>query len=218
MLNVGDLAPAFHLGTDSGKKFSSAGLKGTRYVLYFYPKDDTPGCTKEACGFRDNLPAFDKLGVPVFGVSADDENRHAKFAKKYGLNFPLLSDPDHVLLDAYGVWVEKSLYGRKYFGILRSTFVVGRDGRIEHVWDKVNTNTHADDVMAYLSGQPAVAAKPAAKKAAAPAKKVAAKKTATKKVALKKAAAKKVVAKKAPAKKAARKPAARKTVAPARKR
>ena len=169
MLKIGDAAPAFSLASDDGHIVSSASLKGQRYVLYFYPKDDTPGCTKEACAFRDNLPAFGKLGVPVFGLSADDEKSHAKFVKKYGLNFPLLSDPDHELLEAYGAWVEKNMYGRKYMGIQRSTFVIGGNGKIEQVWEKVSPETHAEEVMAYLRGK-----KPAAKKA--PAKKAATKK------------------------------------------
>jgi len=151
MLKTGDRAPAFSLASDDGHIVTSASLKGQRYVLYFYPKDDTPGCTKEACGFRDNLPKFSKLGVPVFGLSADDENRHAKFVTKYSLNFPLLSDPDHELLEAYGAWVEKNLYGRKYMGIQRSTFVVGGNGKIEQVWEKVSPEKHAGEVLAWLS-------------------------------------------------------------------
>ena len=179
LLQIGAPAPTFSLASDDGLIVSSAALKGQRYVLYFYPKDDTPGCTKEACAFRDNLPKFSKLGVPVFGVSADDEKKHAKFVKKYSLNFPLLSDPDHELLEAYGAWVEKSLYGRKYMGIQRSTFVIGGNGKIEQVWEKVSPETHADEVLAYLGGN--LAAK------AAPAKKVAAKKAPAKKAAAKKA-------------------------------
>jgi len=163
LLQIGDRAPAFSLASDDGLIVSSASLKGQRYVLYFYPKDDTPGCTKEACGFRDHLPAFSKLGVPVFGVSADDEKSHAKFVKKYGLNFPLLSDPDHELIEAYGAWVEKSLYGRKYMGIQRSSFVIGGNGKLEQVWEKVSPETHAEEVMAYLGGKP-VAKKAATKK------------------------------------------------------
>ena len=167
MLQAGDTAPAFSLSSDSGKTVSSASLKGQRYLLYFYPKDDTPGCTKEACAFRDNLPAFEKLGVPVFGLSADDEKSHARFVKKYGLNFPLLSDPGHELLEAYGAWVEKNMYGRKYFGVQRSTFVIDGHGKIEQVWPKVSPEGHAEAVMAYLSGKPAPAKKTAARKAAA---------------------------------------------------
>jgi peroxiredoxin Q/BCP len=175
MLQAGDVAPAFSLASDGGRRVDSKSLKGRRHVIYFYPKDDTPGCTREACAFRDKLPAFAKLDVPVFGVSADETKAHDKFVHKYGLNFPLLSDPEHKLLDAYGVWVEKSLYGRKYFGIQRSTFVVDARGRIEKVWEKVSPDSHAEEVMAYLKGM------------AAPAKKAVAKKGATKKAAAKKA-------------------------------
>ena len=151
MLKIGDRAPSFSLASDDGSIVSSAALKGQRYVLYFYPKDDTPGCTKEACAFRDNLPKFSKLGVPVFGLSADDEKKHAKFVQKYALNFPLLSDPDHELLEAYGAWVEKNMYGRKYMGIQRSTFVINAKGKIEQVWEKVSPEKHAAEVLAWLS-------------------------------------------------------------------
>jgi len=205
MLKPGDIAPAFSLTNDSGQVVSSAQLKGQRYVLYFYPKDDTPGCTKEACAFRDNLPAFGKLGVPVYGLSADDGKSHAKFVKKYALNFPLLSDPDHALLDKYGAWVEKNMYGRTYFGVQRSTFVIGANGRIEFAWPKVSMNGHAEDGLATLTGGRMAAGnsatKPAVKKAAAtpaPAKKAA--KKAASKVAAKKPAAGKATAKKTPAK------------------
>ena len=151
MLKIGDRAPNFSLASDDGSVVSSAALKGQRYVLYFYPKDDTPGCTKEACAFRDNLPKFSKLDVPVFGLSADDEKKHAKFVQKYALNFPLLSDPDHELLEAYGAWVEKNMYGRKYMGIQRSTFVINAKGKIEQVWEKVSPEKHAEEVLAWLS-------------------------------------------------------------------
>ncbi|MFT3807579.1 MAG: thioredoxin-dependent thiol peroxidase [Arenimonas sp.] len=215
MLKIGDKAPDFSLSSDTGHIIGSDSLKGQRYVLYFYPKDETPACTREACAFRDNLPGFGELSVPVFGVSADEEKRHAKFVHKYSLNFPLLSDPDHELIEAYGVWVEKSLYGRKYMGIARCTFVVDARGRIEQTWDKVSVDTHAADVLAYLGGEPvaATAAKPAKKANAKPAvAKKAAKKTGKKRAAAKpaktKAAAKKAPVKKASTKKAAtRKPA-----------
>jgi len=157
MLRIGDRAPSFSLASGSGETISSAHLKGQRYVLYFYPKDDTPGCTREACAFRDNLPAFETLGVPVLGLSADSDRAHAKFAGKYGLNFPLLSDPEHMLLEAYGAWVEKSMYGRKYMGIQRSTFVIGSNGKIEQVWEKVSPDSHAGEVLAWLSTKPAAA-------------------------------------------------------------
>lgn len=151
-LKPGDKAPDFHLPRDGGDVVSLASFAGRKLVLYFYPKDDTSGCTKEACSFRDRLPDFGKLGVPVFGVSPDDAKAHAKFVKKYALNFPLLVDPDKQLLQAYGVWAEKSMYGRTYMGVLRATFIVGADGRIEKVWPKVKPEGHADEVLAALNG------------------------------------------------------------------
>ncbi|MEO6171812.1 MAG: thioredoxin-dependent thiol peroxidase, partial [Arenimonas sp.] len=169
MLKIGDAVPDFHLNNEDGNTISNAGLEGQRFVLYFYPKDDTPGCTKEACGFRDNLPAFDKLKVPVFGISADDEKAHGKFVKKYNLNFSLLADPDHATCDAFGTWVEKSMYGRKYFGIQRATFVISGKGKVEQVWEKVSPEGHAEEVVAYLNGT-SLPKKESVKKAA-PAKK-----------------------------------------------
>jgi peroxiredoxin Q/BCP len=165
MLKAGDAAPSFKLAANGGRSFDSDSLMGRRYLLYFYPKDNTPGCTREACGFRDAMPGFDKLGVPVFGVSADKVPAHDRFALKHGLNFPLLADPDHELIEAYGVWVEKSLYGRKYFGVARSTFLVGADGKIEMAWEKVSPDSHAAEVREYLAG--IVPKAKAAKKAAA---------------------------------------------------
>jgi thioredoxin-dependent peroxiredoxin len=198
MLSKGNKAPSFNLLDDRGQAINSAALKGQRYVLYFYPKDDTPGCTKEACGFRDNLPAFTQSKVKIFGVSADSQAAHEKFVRKYGLNFPLLADTEHKLIKAYGVWVEKSMYGKKYMGIARSTFVINGDGVVEQVWEKVSPEQHAQEVHAYLSSKatPALAAaKPAVKKAAV--KKASAKKPAAKASTAKKAPAKKSVAKKA---------------------
>jgi thioredoxin-dependent peroxiredoxin len=152
MLQAGDAVPDFSAESDSAGTISAAALRGQRYVIYFYPKDDTPGCTKEACAFRDNLPHFQGLGVPVFGVSADDAKAHGKFVSKYQLNFPLLIDPEKKLLEAFGVWVEKKNYGRSYFGIQRSTFVVDATGTIEKVWPKVKAEGHAEQVLAYLQG------------------------------------------------------------------
>lgn len=205
MLKIGDAVPDFHLNNEDGNTISNAGLEGQRFVLYFYPKDDTPGCTKEACGFRDNLPAFDKLSVPVFGISADDEKAHGKFVKKYNLNFSLLADPDHTTCDAFGTWVEKSMYGRKYFGIQRATFVIAANGKIEKVWGKVSPEGHAEEVLAFLSGSAAVKAGKPTK--AAKASKVVTKKTAAKTVPAKKLAVNKTIVKKAPAKKPAAKKA-----------
>jgi peroxiredoxin Q/BCP len=153
MLQTGDAAPSFQLAGSGGRTVDSATLKGRRHVIYFYPKDDTPGCTREACAFRDTLPAFEKLDVLVFGISADAVQAHDKFVRKHELNFPLLADPEHKLLDGYGVWVEKSMYGRNYFGIQRSTFVVDAKGKIEKVWEKVSPDSHAEEVLAYLAGK-----------------------------------------------------------------
>lgn len=215
MLSIGAAAPNFHLNNEENKTISNVGLEGQRFVLYFYPKDDTPGCTKQACGFRDNLPAFNKLNVPVFGISADDEKTHGKFVKKYNLNFSLLADPEHKTCEAFGVWVEKNMYGKKYFGIQRSTFVIAGNGKIEQVWAKVSPEGHAEEVLAYLNNgaakktavvKKAVVVQAPAKKAPSKkiaTKKVAAKKVITKKTPVKKAVLKKAIAKKAPVKKAA---------------
>jgi peroxiredoxin Q/BCP len=177
MLKPGDAMPDFSLLDERGEVVTRSGLRGRRFLLYLYPKDDTPGCTREACAFRDAMPAFGKLGVPVYGLSADAVERHRKFAGKYDLNFPLLSDPDLSLVKTLGAWVEKSLYGRKYFGIARCTFLVGPRGRIEQVWEKVAPDTHAEEVRRWLAGETVpAAAKPAASPAARAAPKAAAKK------------------------------------------
>ncbi len=153
MLQIGDLVPEFSLNTDGGKTVSSADLKGRRYVLYFYPKDDTPGCTTEACSFRDNLPAFNATSVEIFGVSADSGAAHDKFVKKFSLNFALISDPSRGLIEGMGVWIEKSMYGKKYMGIARATFVVDAAGTVEKIWEKVSPAGHAEQVLAYLAGE-----------------------------------------------------------------
>jgi peroxiredoxin Q/BCP len=145
-LDVGSRAPAFKLKDQSGKELSSASLAGSPYVLYFYPKDDTTGCTKEACGFRDSHRSFGRL-ARVIGVSPDSEASHARFAQKYGLPFTLLADPDKTLADAYGVWVKKQNYGREYMGIARSTFLVDADGVIQKAWRGVRVDGHVDAVL-----------------------------------------------------------------------
>jgi peroxiredoxin Q/BCP len=165
MLKVGDKVPAFSLMSDTMGEVKSSALQGQRYVLYFYPKDDTPGCTKEACSFRDNLPKFQNVGVPIYGVSIDDVKAHGKFTKKFALNFPLLADPERKLIDGMGLWVEKSMYGRTYMGTARATFVVGPNGKVEHVWEKVTPEGHAEEVLAYLQGDAAGAAAEGAPKA-----------------------------------------------------
>jgi len=146
-LEVGDKAPSFNLPTDGGGNISLNDLKGETVILYFYPKDDTPGCTKEACGFRDSLPDFSKAKAKVIGVSKDPVKKHDKFKEKYELTFPLASDEDGKVCEAYGTWVEKSMYGRKYMGIERSTFVIDGKGVIRDVWRKVKVPGHADDVL-----------------------------------------------------------------------
>lgn len=147
---VGSKAPAFKLSDDAGNIVSLSDFKGKKVVLYFYPKDSTPGCTTEACDFRDNLNRLTKSGAVVLGLSADSVESHRKFKEKQGLNFPLLSDPDHKALDAYGVWQEKSLYGRKFMGIVRSTFIIDGDGKIAKVFPKVKVAGHVDEVLAAL--------------------------------------------------------------------
>lgn len=147
-VNAGDNAPDFKLPTDGGGELSLSAFNGSKVVLYFYPKDDTSGCTKEAMGFRDALPAFETAGTRVIGVSKDSVARHDKFKAKYDLDFPLVSDEDGSLCEAYGVWVEKSMYGRKYMGIERSTFLIDGDGRIARVWRKVKIPGHVQEVLA----------------------------------------------------------------------
>ena len=149
-LKTGDKAPNFTMPATGGGTVSLADFKGKPFVLYFYPKDDTSGCTAEACDFRDNIAQFKKIGTPVVGVSKDDIASHEKFAKKYDLNFPLASDTDGSVCDAYGTWGEKSMYGRKYMGIDRATFVIDGSGRIAHIWRKVKVTDHVKDVMAVL--------------------------------------------------------------------
>jgi thioredoxin-dependent peroxiredoxin len=147
MLTPGQKAPSFSLASDSGETISLAGLKGKKVVLYFYPKDDTSGCTVEACEFRDSWPAVRKAGAVVLGVSPDDVTSHVKFKKKFGLPFPLLADPDHAVAERYGVWGEKSMYGRKYLGIHRTTFVIDEEGRIVKVFERVKPKGHAGEVL-----------------------------------------------------------------------
>lgn len=145
-VDVGSIAPVFSMPATMIGKAESAKLKGRPYALYFYPKDDTPGCTAEACGFRDALPDFSKLGVTIIGVSKDSLASHEKFAKKFDLNFPLASDEDGSVCEAFGVWVEKSMYGRKYMGIERSTFLIDGKGVVRAVWRKVKVPGHVEEV------------------------------------------------------------------------
>lgn len=147
MLNEGDMAPDFELATDGGGSLKLSDLLGKRVVLYFYPKDDTSGCTKQACGFRDNQAALTGKNAIVIGVSPDGVASHDRFRDKYELNFPLLSDPDHSVANAYGAWGKKKMYGREYEGVLRSTFVIDADGRIEKVYTKVKAAENARQVL-----------------------------------------------------------------------
>jgi peroxiredoxin Q/BCP len=146
-LDVGDKAPSFTLPADGGGTVSLKDFKGKTLVLYFYPKDDTSGCTAEACAFRDALPDFSKVKADIIGISKDPAKKHDKFKAKYDLNFPLAADEDMKTCEAYGVWVEKSMYGRKYMGIERSTFLIDGKGVIRHVWRKVKVPGHAEAVL-----------------------------------------------------------------------
>jgi len=147
LLEVGDKAPAFKTTNQDGETVSLGDFKGKKLVLYFYPKDDTPGCTKEACSFRDGWAKFRKRGIAVLGVSTDDEKSHRKFIDKFSLPFPLLADTDRKIVNAYGVWGEKSLYGRKYMGTNRVTYLIDEKGKIAAVWPKVKPEDHADAVL-----------------------------------------------------------------------
>jgi peroxiredoxin Q/BCP len=149
-LKEGDIAPKFAVATNGGGKISLAGCKGQNVILYFYPKDDTPGCTKEACAFRDRFADFRKKGAVILGVSTDPVKAHDKFVEKFKLPFTLLADVDREIVEAYGVWGEKSFMGRKYLGTHRVTFLIGPDGRIKKIWPQVKPEEHAAEVLAAL--------------------------------------------------------------------
>jgi peroxiredoxin Q/BCP len=150
MLKAGDPAPEFSLPSGDGETVSLRALRGRKVVLYFYPKDDTPGCTKEACSFRDNISRLKRTGAALFGVSPDTAASHRKFTEKYELPFPLLSDAEKEVAKVYGVWKEKSFMGRKYMGIERTTFIIDEQGRIAHVFPKVKVLGHTEEVLAQL--------------------------------------------------------------------
>jgi peroxiredoxin Q/BCP len=154
MLKPGSRAPAFSLLSDEGEPVALRDLKGRKVVLYFYPRDDTSGCTTEACEFRDRWEAVQAAGAVVLGVSPDGVASHQRFKAKYRLPFPLLADTDHAVAEAYGAWGEKSMYGRKYHGVIRSTFILDEDGRIQAVFPKVRPRGHAGEVLAALRGPP----------------------------------------------------------------
>ena len=147
MLKEGDIAPEFSSKDQNGNPVKLSDHKGKKVVLYFYPKDDTPGCTKEACSFRDADDVYKTKSIKVFGVSTDDEKSHQKFISKFQLPFDLLADTDKSIVESYGVWGEKSMYGKKYMGTNRKTFLIGEDGRIAKIFDKVNVDEHADEVL-----------------------------------------------------------------------
>ena len=150
LIDPGKKAPAFSLNDQHGKTHRLADYAGRPVVLYFYPKDDTPGCTKEACAFQDNLPKFKTNKAAVLGVSVLDETSKAKFAAKYALTFPLLADADHAVAEKYGAWQQKSLYGRSFMGIARTTYLIGPDGKVSQRWDHVKVDGHADAVLAEI--------------------------------------------------------------------
>jgi thioredoxin-dependent peroxiredoxin len=149
-LEAGTKAPEFTLPDQDGTPVSLEDFKGQRVLLYFYPADDTPGCTREACQFNDNLAGFQAAGVPVIGISRDDAASHQRFRNKYGLRFPLLTDADHAVMDAWGAWGEKTSYGRTSVGVLRSTFLLDEDGRVERAWHNVKADGHAATVLSQL--------------------------------------------------------------------
>lgn len=149
-LKEGDKAPTFTVATSGGGKISLADYKGQNVILYFYPKDDTPGCTKEACAFRDGFADFKKRGAVILGVSPDSVKKHDKFVEKFKLPFTLLADEDKAIANAYGVWGEKTFMGRKYMGVFRVTFLIGPDGKIKKIWPTVKPEEHAAEVLAAL--------------------------------------------------------------------
>jgi len=151
VVEEGKPAPDFELASDAGERVRLSDLRGTPVVLYFYPKDDTPGCTRQACDIRDAWGEFERAGAVVLGISPDGEDSHAKFKEKYGLPFPLLADTDHAVSEAYAVWKERTYGGRKFMGVERSTFVVAPDGTVARVMRDVDAKTHADDVLEVLA-------------------------------------------------------------------
>lgn len=152
-LQPGDKAPDFTLPTDGNAEITLSSLKGQKVIVYFYPKDDTSGCTKEACEFTENIAAFNKAKVQVIGISKDSVAKHDKFKEKYGLKFPLASDENSDVCETYGVWVEKSMYGKKYMGIERATFLIDENGKIEEIWRKVKVSGHVEAVLEAAQGK-----------------------------------------------------------------
>jgi peroxiredoxin Q/BCP len=151
LIDPGKKAPAFTLEDQSGTSHSLSDYSGQPLVIYFYPKDDTPGCTKESCAFQDNLPKFKKSNAAVLGISVLDTKSKARFASKYHLTFPLLADENHEVIDQYGAWQEKSNYGKTYMGVARTTYLIGPDGKVAKRWDRVNVDGHAEAVLAAVN-------------------------------------------------------------------
>jgi peroxiredoxin Q/BCP len=151
VLQIQDMAPDLSLPDDTGNDISLLNYRGKSVVLYFYPKDDTPGCTKQACTFTENLSRFNDLNVDVLGISKDSVQKHQKFKAKHNLNFPLLSDEHDQICEKYGVWKEKKMYGKKYMGIERTTFLINPEGKISYIWNKAKVNNHIEDILNTLS-------------------------------------------------------------------
>ena len=150
MIEIGEKAPLFTLSDSNGNDVSLESFRGQYVLVYFYPRDNTPGCTAEACSIRDNMPDFSSLGLTVLGISPDSAASHVKFIDKHGLNFTLLCDPDHSTMEKYGAYGEKVLYGKRSLGVIRSSFLIDREGNVAKVWKKVNTKTHGEDVKKAL--------------------------------------------------------------------
>jgi peroxiredoxin Q/BCP len=151
VIDKGDMAPDFTLPADDGSQVNLSSLRGKKVVLYFYPKDDTPGCTTQACGLREEMPRIEEENTVVLGVSPDSVESHKKFKQKFGLNFPLLADTEKKVAEAYGVWKSKSMYGKSFLGIERSTFIIDEEGRIQEAWRKVKPAGHAEKVLGAIS-------------------------------------------------------------------
>lgn len=150
MISIGSIAPDFQLQIDDGTNFKLSDYRGQKVIVYFYPKDNTPGCTTEACDFRESIQQFNKLNCKVIGISRDSVATHAKFKEKYNLNFPLGADEEGAVCQLYGVWVEKSMFGKKYFGINRATFLIDEEGIVKHIWPNVSVSSHIKDVLTVL--------------------------------------------------------------------